>query len=91
MVALRQVLVFWADCDVGINAGANLGYLAIFVWPPLALMNGVLFTLVFAVARTRNTGGFAAGVALFALAVVTVAEMNVLIPLLTPSGYPLTC
>lgn len=90
-VAIRQVLVAWAECDVGINASANLYYLVFVVWPPLALLNAVVITAAYAAAARRAGRWAALGVALLAAVLLAVVAAVALPGLLTPDDYPLTC
>lgn len=73
----------WADCDVGINAAANLLWSIIVVLPVLVLISGVLVCLTVRFLRIRATL-LAIVVAMMLLAVAWI----VLAIEATPSDYP---
>jgi hypothetical protein len=84
MVTLWYVMKYWTDCGSGIFAGA----VVIFVWPVLTLLNGMVFTLTFAVSRTMVGWPAALVTAALALAVVTVVVTDVSFYVVTPINFP---
>jgi hypothetical protein len=88
---IRQVAVHFADCEIGVNAGANGLSLMIFVWPLLTLAGTVVFGLVFAAVRRTTTGKAAALAAFGALLAMAIVAPYVVVPLAVPADYPTAC
>ncbi len=78
-------------CDeplVGLWVGIRLVSVVIFVLPLLTMLNGLVFTLVFVVARTMVGWAAALVTAALALAVVTVVVTDVSFYYVTPINFP---
>lgn len=78
------VMNYWSDCGSGIH----LVSVVIFVLPLLTMLNGLVFTLVFAVARMMVGWAAALVTAALALAVVTVVVTDVSFYYVTPINFP---